>query len=60
MNDVSKTRNHVEQALDGIYRALLELHETREVPDKTLDEAFKHVADSKFKLERWLRENNDD
>ena len=49
---VGKTRNHVEQALDGIYRALLELHETREVPDKTLDEAFKHVADSKFKLER--------
>jgi len=57
---VGKTRNHVEQALDGIYRALLELHETREVPDKTLDEAFKHVAVIKFMLERWVKENNDD
>ena len=57
---VGKTMVSVKEALNAVYRALLELHETREVPDKTLDEAFKHVADSKFKLERWIRENNDD
>ena len=46
---VGKTRNHVKQALNGIYRALIELHDaTREVPDKTLDEAFKHVAESLY------------
>mgnify|MGYP003134465157 CR=1 FL=1 len=60
MTDVSKTRNHVEQALNGIYRALLELHEAGDAPDKTLDEAFNHLAVIKFMLERWIRENNDD
>jgi hypothetical protein len=57
---VGKTMVSVKEALNAVYRALLELHETREVPDKTLDEAFKHVIDSKYWLERWVRENNDD
>jgi len=57
---VGKTRNHVKQALDAIYRAQLELHDTGEVPDQNLDEAFKHVVGSKVKLERWIKENNDD
>jgi len=60
MTDVVKTRNHVKQALDAIYRALLELHATGDAPDKTLDEAFKHVAREALRLERWIRENNDD
>ncbi len=57
---VGKTRNHVKQALDGIYRAQIELHDTGEFADKTLDEAFKHLTGSKVKLERWIKENNDD
>ena len=50
----------MKQALDAIYRAQLELHDTGEVPDQNLDEAFKHVVGSKVKLERWIKENNDD
>ena len=57
---VDKTRDHVKQALDAIYRAQLELHGTGEFTDKNLDEAFKHVVGSKVKLERWIKENNDD
>jgi len=57
---VGKTRNHVEQALNAVYRAQIELHDTGEFADKTLDEAFKHLTGSKVKLERWIRENNDD
>ena len=50
----------MKQALDAIYRAQLELHETGEFTDKNLDEAFKNVVGSKVKLERWIKENNDD
>jgi hypothetical protein len=57
MTDVSKTRNHVKQALDAVYRASLELHETGEFTDKTLDEAFENLIGSKVKLERWIKEN---
>jgi hypothetical protein len=60
MTDVSETMAHVKEALDAIHRALIELDATREVPDKTLDEAFKHLTSSKVKLERWIKENNDD
>ena len=60
MTDVSETMAHVKEALDAIHRALIELDATREVPDKTLDEAFKHLADSNYWLKRWIRENNDD
>ena len=60
MTDVDKTRN-VEQALNAIYRALLELCDAGEtLEDETLDEAFELVVRSKVKLERWIRENNDD
>jgi len=60
MTDVSETMEHVKEALDAIHRALIELDATREVPDKTLDEAFKHLADSNFWLKRWIREHEDD
>jgi hypothetical protein len=60
MTDVSETMAHVKEALNGIYRALLELHEAGDAPDKTLNEAFNHLAVIKFMLERWVRENNDD
>lgn len=57
MMTVGKTMVHVKQALDAVYRASLELHETGEFTDKTLDEAFEHVIGSKVKLERWIKEN---
>ena len=60
MTDVSETMAHVKEALDAIHRALIELDAIRDFPDKTLDEAFKHVADSNYWLKRWIRENNDD
>jgi len=60
MTDVSKTRNHVEQALNAVYRALLGLCDAGDFNDETLDEAFEHAVRSKVKLERWIRENNDD
>ena len=59
MTDVSETMAHVKEALNGIYRALLELHEAGDAPDKTLNEAFNHLAVIKFMLERWVRKNND-
>ena len=60
MTDVSETMANVKEALNGIYRALLELHEAGDAPDKTLNEAFNHLAVIKFMLEKWVRENNDD
>ena len=57
MTDVSETRNHVEQALNAIYRALLELCDAGDFTDETLEEAFELVVRSKVKLERWIREN---
>jgi 20S proteasome alpha/beta subunit len=57
---VGKTMVSVKEALNAVYRAQIELHETGEFADKTLDEAFKHLTGSKVKLERWIKENNDD
>lgn len=54
---VGEAMVHVKQALDAVYRAQIELHETGEFSDKTLDEAFKHLIGSKVKLERWIKEN---
>jgi len=50
----------VEQALNAVYRALLELCDAGDFDEETLDEAFELVVRSKVKLERWIRENNDD
>jgi len=57
MTDVDKTRNHVEQALSAVYKALLGLCDAGDFTDETLDEAFEHAVRSKVKLERWIREN---
>jgi len=57
---VGKTMVSVKEALNAIYRALLELCDAGDFTDETLDEAFELVVRSKVKLERWIRENNDD
>jgi hypothetical protein len=57
---VDKTTANVKEALNAIYRAQLELLDTGEFTNKTLDEAFKNLTGGRIKLEKWIKENNDE